>query len=150
MVHWLFTEKHPEGCTFPHTEPEEQCPGCIRKQAPRWKGYVAAILATTREKCIVEITEYAYRQIQSYVHPTEGLRGQVLSLRRIGEGRNAKVGASMAMPGPSWVVPDEFDEIPHLENLWGIGLSQRRTVRRVKDHKTIGEDGPDPYRVPLD
>lgn len=150
MVHWLLTDQHPKGCTYPHTEPADDCPGCKKGQAPRWKGYVGAILATNKEKCIIEITEYAYRQITSYIHPTEGLRGQVISLRRLGNHGNAKVAVAMAMPGPSWTAPEEFDEIPHLENLWGIGLSQRRTVRRVKDFKIVGQDGPDPYMIPVE
>ncbi len=97
---------------------EAHCDRCQVGLHRRWKGYIAAILSTTRQPVIVELTEGAARAIRNDPLYKSGLRGCILTLQRKKPHKTAPVFADLQGPIPGANVPPDFDVLPSLERLW--------------------------------
>lgn len=113
IVHWY------DGRTWPCLGGEADCEGCRRRSAGRKeKGYTCGCFLTSRCHCIPEITPYALRTCPALEFP-ENLRGQLLTLERLGERSCSPVRASLETPRSlRGSLPDIIDVKAELIRIW--------------------------------
>lgn len=97
----------------------ETCTHCLSGKSRRFMAYTAAILETTRETFILELTEGATRKLMSNFLLPDKLRGHVLTLYRTKDHKNAPVIVEAKPFKGKMVLPAEIDPLPSLLRLWG-------------------------------
>lgn len=105
----------------------ELCTYCQYGIIRRWKGYVGAMLFSTSEIRVAEVTEGAARSIELHPLREKGLRGLCIQLQRKRSHATAPVFAELAPPMEGLILPDNPDIEQCLERLW----SER--TRRAND-----------------
>lgn len=99
---------------------EEDCPYCTRHQFVRFKGFVAAVRCDTHEPCVAEITEHAAWELRGRKLNLNRMRGQIITLQRLSDDKNAKVGVRDVRPHREpKKLPKSWDVLHDLERLWG-------------------------------
>lgn len=142
-VHWMG-----EDGTKPHYDAPHLCPGCIVGRAKRQYGYLAGWYATVGRYCLIEIPT---RPLLDMWPDLDGsystLRGQVISIRRMGDRANAQVAVRLVVGKvPADALPPAFDVRAALLRLWqelpGQSNPQgRRTNREENGYVGGGSEG---------
>lgn len=117
VTHWL------DRRTRPCTGPRDECEGCLRKAAFRWKGYLGVWCAGPGRYALAELTKHAVATCPALRKKEPQLRGKRLILRRAGGANNAAVSA-------------EVTEAP-----FGPGLPPDFNIRRALCITWYGDDG---------
>jgi hypothetical protein len=113
LTHW--NGKNSEPCY----EPADTCPGCQRKMAQRWKGYLHIYDHELRRDRFLELTPSAARSIVEQCDTNFPLRGQRVQVRRM-NGDNARLKVEVqARLHDDFQLPEEKDPLPTLMALWG-------------------------------
>jgi hypothetical protein len=110
---------HYQGRTYPHcVEPPGACEGCRCGQRLRWTAWAHALAHPSARHVLYQITGEAYLSCPELARLDGALRGQLLELRRKGEGRQGRVYARLLPYTIPADLPPAVDVRPRLDRLW--------------------------------
>jgi len=113
-VHW-----NPQGnCSEPHME--ENCHGCNKQMAKRWKGFLHCFDDAAHQEMFLELTPTGASAVQSNILSAEHMRGTVMTVTR-GTKANSRLGITVqAYRRDPKVLPLEKDPRLSILKLWGV------------------------------
>jgi len=105
--------------------PGDGCPWCLSGRGKRRKGYIAAITTRSRQKFVLELTDAALNQLEKWMEQGTPLRGLKLKLERRQSKKGDRSKTAMVLltfegDATTENLPEAFDEVPHLEKMWGM------------------------------
>jgi len=97
------------------------CEPCDKGQAPRWRGYLPVITATTHLTRLLEVTGNCYPEIERWLGEKGSLRGLVIELQRKGKVANGELLCTLReATGFASSLPSSPDVAPLLAKLWRL------------------------------
>lgn len=108
-----------DGRTWPCCGSKAKCEGCRRESCDvKWKGFAAACFVQSLRLCIAEITPHAVLSCPA-LETSEDLRGQGLTLERVGKSSSSPVTATLErVRGDLSKLPPTFDVREELCRIW--------------------------------
>lgn len=102
----------------PHTEPEEECDGCIKGISLRWKFYLHCFDHKKRKQIFMEFTQNAAEQLEESLGLGANFRGVLMTLER-GKTDNSRLKVTVQNSRvEESLMPTEKDPKPSLLNMW--------------------------------
>jgi len=118
---WVGTYTHfYDRRTHPCLGDADNCEGCRRRHAKRWKAYLAGVMIPGHRNVIIELTVNALDSCHALRHDRHQLRGKKITLWRRGDARNAPVMCMLETIKGIEHLPPAFDLMDSLCRVWGV------------------------------
>lgn len=112
-VHWFDGRNRP--CQL---APGQECPYCVLGSVPRWKGYLAILIASRGRQALAELTGECLASCPALRADRGQFRGRQLTLRRTAASPRSAVHAELTVGAVQGPLPPPTDIAEALMRLW--------------------------------
>lgn len=124
--------------SIPHFRDEENCPGCLKNQERRWKGFLHCYCSEMRQEVFLELTKNSARSLRDQLGHRASMRGAVIQVKRT-TSDNGRLYISCLTPmSDTSNLPPEKDPRPSILALWGV--SEEDAKKWLAAEAGSGED----------